>query len=491
MSTNIGPKISIEGEREYNKQIKDISTGLKTLGSEMKVVTSEFAGQEKSTEALSAKNDVLERTVLSLNEQLELQEDRLKKLADAYGEANPATQKAQQAVNNTKAAINKANAEIKANNEQIGKNSSLLGQLEGGLDDVAEKLGLPTSAFNSGAIAAGAFSAAVVKLGSELVKLSDEATKYADNINTMSQRYGVAVQDIQKLQYMEKFTDVPVDTVLESMSKLIRSMNSAKDGTGAAAEAFSSLGISVTNASGTLRNSQEVFNEAIVALGKIKDPTERDAKAMEIFGKNAQALNGYIAAGPEGLEALAKAAEESGAVMSDKMVAVLQRGQDATDKFDLAMDSLGKTIGAGVTPIVAGWKEVLADAAEGMNNFIQIISGMKDGADNTADAVNGVADAVNGMNKAISGVRDLNANDALDMTSGIRNEYIKYLRQANATQQAMGQNIGIASYDQFAAAYNKAQTINLRVDLDGRTIAEATYDANRDEANRVGGHAIR
>ena len=54
MAVDIGPKIGIEGESEFRKQLKNVNEQIKTLGSEMKVVETAFEGQEKSEEALTA-----------------------------------------------------------------------------------------------------------------------------------------------------------------------------------------------------------------------------------------------------------------------------------------------------------------------------------------------------------------------------------------------------------------------------------------------------
>ena len=42
MPVNIGPKIGIDGEAQYRKQINQIIQQAKTLASEMKAVTSAF-----------------------------------------------------------------------------------------------------------------------------------------------------------------------------------------------------------------------------------------------------------------------------------------------------------------------------------------------------------------------------------------------------------------------------------------------------------------
>ena len=166
MATDIGPKIGIQGEAEYKRSMKELAAATKTLGTEAKLITSEFAGEEKSTEALTAKNDVLQRSVYQLNDVLEKQEEHLKQVARAYGEADSRTQKAQQEVNKTKTEINKFNAEIKKNNEQITANGTAFGKLGNALGGFTDKLGLGntalgkmTSSMSNGTLAATAFSA--------------------------------------------------------------------------------------------------------------------------------------------------------------------------------------------------------------------------------------------------------------------------------------------------------------------------------------------
>ena len=48
MAVDIGPKIGIDGEAEFRKEINSITQQIKTFGSEMKAVTSEFADNEES-----------------------------------------------------------------------------------------------------------------------------------------------------------------------------------------------------------------------------------------------------------------------------------------------------------------------------------------------------------------------------------------------------------------------------------------------------------
>lgn len=99
MAYDIGPKIGIDGEAEFRKQLGAVSTQLKTLGTEMGVVTAQFARNASGQEALSAKTAVLNKQIDAQKEKLALQQEMLEKAAAKYGAADERTQKWQQTVN--------------------------------------------------------------------------------------------------------------------------------------------------------------------------------------------------------------------------------------------------------------------------------------------------------------------------------------------------------------------------------------------------------
>lgn len=61
MATNIGPKLGIDGEKEFRDALYNINQQLKTLGSEMKAVTSEFEDNADSQESLAKQAQVLNK----------------------------------------------------------------------------------------------------------------------------------------------------------------------------------------------------------------------------------------------------------------------------------------------------------------------------------------------------------------------------------------------------------------------------------------------
>ena len=63
MADNFGLKIGIEGEKEFKNALRDINQSFKVLGSEMKLVSSEFDKQDKSVAAVAARNEVLNKAM--------------------------------------------------------------------------------------------------------------------------------------------------------------------------------------------------------------------------------------------------------------------------------------------------------------------------------------------------------------------------------------------------------------------------------------------
>lgn len=376
MSYQIGPKIGIEGENEYRQALRDINTGIKTLGTEMQAVTSAFYGQEKSIRSLTAENDVLERTIYSLEEKLNLQKKMLQEAANAYGEASEKTQAWQQKVNLTTAELNKAKVKL-AENEKAMQ----------GLSEETDEAAKSTSVFSdvlkadllSEAIKTGikAVASGIREIGQALADTVKDSAAYADNILTLSTNTGIAAETLQEYQYMAELTDTSLETITGSMAKLIRNMQNAKNGTGNAAAAFAAMGVSVTDANGELRDNEEVFTEVIDKLGKMSNETQRDAYAMDIFGKSAQDLNSLIAVGKDGIAAFAKEAHDMGYVLDEETLSSLGAVDDALVRLDNFMTMIKNTIGAALAPAVTeladelqawaqsvDWDQVGQDVAE-------------------------------------------------------------------------------------------------------------------------------
>lgn len=201
----------------------------------------------------------------------------------------------------------------------------------------------------------------IVNLGKQMFEMGKETRAYADNVMQLSTQYGLTTDKIQEFQYMSELTDTSLETITGSMTKLTKNMQTATKGTGDAYARFEKLGISVTDTEGNLRSTDEVFADAISRLGNVENATERDALAMNIFGKSAMDLNPLIAVGREGLADYRAEAHEMGYVLDTDTLESLGAVDDAMQRANKRLDAVKNQIGRYLAPIVAQITEAFAE----------------------------------------------------------------------------------------------------------------------------------
>lgn len=416
---SINTKIKLDGEKEYKAALSQIRGGLSELKSELTLASEQFKGNENSVEALTAKHDILDRTISTQKERIETLKKALDSSASAYGEADERTSKWKTQLNYAQAELVKMERELKDNEEALDKasdegdnyasaldkiknalkktkdegsgvrgafknikeefaNSEKTAQgLGDALTDIASKFGIqiPESAknaaqalngVNAGAALAvtglGLLAAAVVKAEKALIDMTKQSAAFADNILTLSAQTGLGTDALQEFQYSAELLDVSVDTLQGSMTKLTNNMQDASEsGTGAAYEAFKKLGVAVADADGNLRSAEQVFYDAIDALGAVQNQTERDALAMDIFGKSAQDLNPLIIQGREALNEYAKEANDLGYVLDSKALKSLGAVDDAQQRLLKTQEAVTNQISVQFAPHM---EKALGDTAD-------------------------------------------------------------------------------------------------------------------------------
>ena len=113
MAVNIGPKIGVDGEAEYRRQINQIIQQSKTLESQMKLVASQFTAATSAEERNAKTSSVLSKQIDVQRERVKLLAEQTGKAAAKYGESDEKTQKWQQALNEATATLNKMQGELR------------------------------------------------------------------------------------------------------------------------------------------------------------------------------------------------------------------------------------------------------------------------------------------------------------------------------------------------------------------------------------------
>ncbi|GHU78467.1 hypothetical protein AGMMS49992_29150 [Clostridia bacterium] len=353
---DIGVKLGVDGEKEFRAALADINTSMKTLGSEMKLVASEFDKGDTSVAKYAKTNEVLGKEIEGQKSKIETLKSALANAAESYGENDKRTQSWQQKLNLAQAELNNMERELGSNEKAMQ-----------GLGNEMEGTGQKTSRFGDmlkAAITADVIMAGVKAIGSAIKELGQlmldgakalagttiETARFADKIITLSTVTGMSADSLQAYSYAADLVDTSLETVTSTMAKNIRSMDSTQKGTGSAAEAYKKLGVSVTDSNGQLRSSEAVYWECIDALGGISNETERDTIAMALFGKSAQQLNPLIKQGSAGFNALAEEARAAGYVMSGDALAAFGAFDDTMVRLSSGSEAAKHALGGILLP---------------------------------------------------------------------------------------------------------------------------------------------
>ena len=209
---NIGPRIGVEGESEYRRQMNQIIQATKTLKTEMKATESSFTASDSAMKKAAERSKILSREIENQKRHIENCRTALQQATDKYGEADSRTQRWAQALNNATTELNRMNAELANNNALTawGQDVEALGQRIQGIGSTISSVGDTLTKYVTAPIVAG--GAASVKLATSfedsLAKVStiaDESevsmTDMSDAIKNLSNQTGIGASDIAEATY--------------------------------------------------------------------------------------------------------------------------------------------------------------------------------------------------------------------------------------------------------------------------------------------------
>ena len=190
MPYDIGPKIGIDGEAQFRKEIQQITENIKTLGSEFKVVASAADAEGESIESLSKQNEILSKTAAELEKRLSAQRQMLDQATDKFGEADTRTQKWQRTVNATETELNKLRGQISKNNSAMDKLENATSEADDAMDDLGE------SAESTG----GKLSAMTVAMGNLISSGIQAAVSAVSNLVSSIWNLDEATEEFRQAQ---------------------------------------------------------------------------------------------------------------------------------------------------------------------------------------------------------------------------------------------------------------------------------------------------
>ena len=355
-STTFGGRIKLEGESEYRAALKNINSELKLIGAEM-----EATG--KSAEKLARQQELATQKVTEQKVRVGELEKALERAKINYGESSKEANEWSTKLNQAKTTLVEMEKELEGYNKALQESTDKMATFSKKLSDDFLNAAEKTRAFSASC------ATALTAMGTGIAGLAINASKTADELLTMSSITGMSTDELQKWNYMAELVDVSQETINGSLRKLTANMQKAQQGSATHAEAFRSLGVEYQKA-GQLLDKQEVFYNVIDALGKIENETQRDAIAMEIFGKSAANLNPMIEMGREGLESLGTEFDNLGIAIDEEGLRVAGEFDDMMQRIKAILTQSAAEIGTELIPVLMPILEELPEKIKGIADWL-------------------------------------------------------------------------------------------------------------------------
>lgn len=338
--------------KAFNKALGDLDKSLKTTKANLKDINNLLKLDPKNTELLAQKQKNLQQAVKLTSDRL----DELKNAQSKVQEDSAEWDALQREIVQTENDLKNLTKEMREFGSVGAQKVKAVGQE---LEKAGNKIKGAGEALTPVSAAAGAVAGGLLKLGKE-------AITSADDLNTLSKQTGISTGELQKMKYASDLVDVSLDDITGAMKKLKGNMDPANN-------SFKKLGVSVTNADGSFRSATDVFDDTVKALSNIKNETERDKAAMEIFGKSADSLAGIIDDGGAAFRQYGKEAEAMGIILSQDTLDALSDTNDVVDKLKMNMAGTAATLGATVAqklaPSIEKFSGVIATLTEKIRNL--------------------------------------------------------------------------------------------------------------------------
>lgn len=364
MAGNIkGITIEFQGDTtKLDKALRQIKNSTKDIDAELKQVNKALKFNPTSVELWRQKQDLLRQKIKQT-------EDNLKQLKNIQAQMDAqGIDKQSEAYRRISREITESESKLKSFNTELRK----IGQVN--LRAMSEQFKVMGDKLTAAGQAMRGISTAAAAVSASIGALTVKSGQWADDINTMSKIYGIGTEELQKYSLAANLVDVSVETIAKSHIKLEKSMYSAQSGSASAIAAFDKLGVSITNADGSLRDGDTVWQETITALGQMTNETERDALAMQVMGKSAAELNPLIEDGGETYKQLAETMAQYGLDFIDQET--LDKANQFNDSLDtikatgaLAFQQLGTTLAAYLAPAMEKVVDVVGRIAEWLTSL--------------------------------------------------------------------------------------------------------------------------
>lgn len=332
---NIGPKIGIEGEREFRQQLKNINDSYKALEAETRAVTAVFEANGDEQGKLEATSKQLQKQIDLQKEKMALLQDAVKKASEKYDENSIEVTRLRGALYNAQATLTGLENELKDTEAQLNKSGDALDKF--GEDTVeAGKDVIQFGDILKANLVADLIEDGLEKAGEIVKDFASGTIEAAADVKAANAQFSQTFGDMEgsakaSLDAISKSTNIAATRMQGNYTKIFAFAKTAGAETEAAMDIASRAMLAATDSAAYYDRSIEDVAETIqsflkgnyandAALGIAATETTRNTMANQLYAKSFQELSeaqkvdtllAMVEAGNKASGAIGQAARES------------------------------------------------------------------------------------------------------------------------------------------------------------------------------------
>lgn len=453
--TDIGPKISVEGESEYRKQMQNIIQQQKEYSSELNLVTAQLGKNATAQQKASSIASVLKKQIQNQESALSAQNTMLQKAVTKWGDAS-------KEASGFRTAINKTSAELATLKSRLSDAENGLGEFSDQTRTSGDDLAASVTA---GTLAAKAYAA----IGSTLLSAGKKVVEAGVSYNAQLEQYQTALtnmlgsaSDAENAleQIKQDAARTPFDTAgLVKANELLIS-------TGVDADSSRKVILALGDAVSATGGGNEELSRMAQNLQQIKNAGKATAADIKQFAYAGIDVYGILA----DYTGKSTAEVQKMTVTYDVLTAALEKASDEGGRYYNSMSTQSETLNGQMSTLTDNATQLAglmtADLTDGIKMVVGNLNDMTVAATEAykTDGWVGLAKEIASLNPLVSGV--ISEMSALgDGLSTIAQNAISVLDQwSYKLNKALGKDAyaGYDSYEDYRSQTDSQKNKNRR-----------------------------
>lgn len=195
------------------------------------------------------------------------------------------------------------------------------------------------------------------------VAMIKSAIDAADHLNKLSQKIGISVEALSTLRFAAQLSDMSLESLQKGIKGLSQNITEANTGIGDGAQMFEALGISVKNADGSMKSTDEVLLQVANVFAHLEDGAVKTALAVKLFGKSGMDMIPLLNQGAAGINQLTAEAARLGLKLTTETARSAEAFNDNLTALKASSSALGISLARDFLPELINITNAMREAA--------------------------------------------------------------------------------------------------------------------------------